>query len=357
MADDAGPGPLVVRFGALGDLIQATSLFQSLYRAWGLPCDVLAAHGFPEAVVHGLATVHDVRTVDSRRTPYWLSRSQWHAVAWLRRWPAGPAWLIEPRERPADKSLWLLARAGIPRDRIVDAREVPRGPLEHTVDYLHRVAARTPAGVQPPPSPLPAVPPLPRLHVEDDELKECRRWLTARGWRGEPVVVLQTQSRRTNRGRWPDAQWIAAARGVLRRLPEARLLLAGTPRELPEIRRLAAACDDRRVEAAAADLPLRRLFALLALAHSCISLDSGPAHAAATLGCPVAVLPGMADPRRVAPRGAPGSVRVVASIPESAWPDDPMRWQVAHRMEAIDVDAVLEAWLAVSASRPVSQER
>lgn len=349
--DERLPTPLVVRFGALGDLIQATSMFESLYRAWGRPCDLLAAHGWPGAVVRGLPSVGEVATVDSRRTPYWLSRTQRRAVDWLRRRPGGPAWLVEPRERPADKSLWLLARGGIGRDHIVDAREVRRRPLEHTLDHLHRVAARNPSGVPPPPHPLPTSPPPPRLWVAEEEQGECRRWLEHRGWRREPIVVLQTQSRRSNRGRWPDERWVAAVHGVLRRLPEARVLLAGTPRELPDIQRLVALCDDARVEEAAADLPLRRLFALLTLAHSCISLDSGPAHAAATLGCPVAVLPGMADPRRCAPRGAPGSVQMVASIPEGEWPDDPLRWQTAHRMEAIDVDAVLEGWQAACASR------
>lgn len=345
--------PLVVRFGALGDLIQATSMFESLYRAWGRPCDLLAAHGWPGAVVRGLSSVRDVATVDSRRTPYWLSRTQRQAVDWLRHRLAGPTWLVEPRERPADKSLWLLARGGIARDHVVDAREVPRGPLEHALDHLHRVAARVPPGSTPPPFGLPASPPPPQLGVAAEEKEECRRWLVDRGWRKEPIVVLQTQSRRSNRGRWPEERWVAAVHGVLRRLPEARVLLAGTPRELPDIRRLMASCDDPRVEEAASDLPLRRLFALFTLAHSCISLDSGPAHAAATLRCPVAVLPGMADPRRCAPRGAPGSVQVVASIAESDWPDDPLRWQTAHRMEAIDVDAVLAGWQAACASRPV----
>lgn len=350
--DERLPTPLVVRFGALGDLIQATSMFESLYQAWGQPCDLLAAHGWPGAVVRGLPSVRDVATVDSRRTPYWLSRTQQRAAGWLRRRPGGPAWLVEPRERPADKSLWLLARGGIARERVVDAREVPRGPLEHTLDHLHRVVARNPGGVPEPPHPLPASPPPPRLWVAEEEKEECVRWLADRGWRQEPIVVLQTQSRRSNRGRWPEERWVAAVHGVLRWLPEARVLLAGTPRELPDIRRLVARCDDARVEEAATDLPLRRLFALLTLAHSCISLDSGPAHAAATLGCPVAVLPGMADPRRCAPRGAPGSVQVVASIPESEWPDDPLRWQTAHRMEAIEVDTVLAGWQAACASRP-----
>jgi len=356
----AGPGPnlLVVRFGAMGDMIQLGSLVAALHGIWDRPVDVLGAHGWPERVLRGLPGLGDTASLDSRRTPYWLSRSQRAAVAWLARREPAPAWLFEPRERPAAKSAWLLARAGVPGDLVVDSRQVPRGPLEHTLDYQHRLAALRPAGAlavpaaPPPPGAPPPEPPLPQLAVTDDELADCRRWLAGRGWRGEPLVVLQTQTRRANRGRWPDARWAAAAGGVLRELPEARLLLAGTPAEAEAVERLADVCADSRVEPAAADLPLRRLFALLALAHSSISLDSGPAHAAAAVGCPVAVLQGMADPRRCAPRGAPGTVRVVAALPESEWPDDPVAWQTLHRMEEIEVDAALAGWRAAWRERP-----
>ena len=351
MSPDAAPRLLVVRFGAMGDMIQLSSLVQTLHRAWGRPVDVLGAHGWPERVLRGLPGLGETASLDSRRTPYWLSRSQRAAVGWLRRRGPGPAWLFEPKESVAAKGVWLAARAGIPRDLIVSSRELPRGLLEHTVDYLHRLAVRLPPAATAPPQPPPAEPPLPALHVTDQELADCRRWLAGRGLRGEPLVVLQSQSRRRNRGRWPDERWVAAARGVLAELPEARLLLAGTPAEEPDVDRLADACADPRVEPAAADLPLRRLFALLALAHSCISLDSGPAHAAAAVGCPVAVLQGMADPRRCAPRGAPGTVRVVAALPRSEWPDDPHTWHQRHRMEEIEVDAVLEAWRAAWLSK------
>ena len=352
MSTDPGARLLVVRFGAMGDLIQLSSLLQTLHRTWERPVDVLGAHGWPGRVLRGLPGLGETASLTSRRTPYWLSPPQRAAVGWLRQRGPGPTWLFEPKERPAAKSAWLLARGGIPADLVVDARELPRGLLEHTVDYLHRLAVRRPAAAPDPPHPPPDEPPLPALRVTADELADCRRWLAGRGWRGEPLVALQSQSRRANRGRWPDHRWAAAARGVLAELPEARLLLAGTPAEEPEVDRLADLCADPRVEPAAADLPLRRLFALLSLAHSCISLDSGPAHAAAAVGCPVAVLQGMADPRRCAPRGAPGAVRVVAALPESEWPDDPHAWHRLHRMEEIGVDAVLEAWRAAWRSRP-----
>jgi heptosyltransferase-2/heptosyltransferase-3 len=50
---------------------------------------------------------------------------------------------------------------------------------------------------------------------------------------------------------------------------------------------LAKECGSPRVKAVADQLPLRRLFALLTRAHSMIRVDTGPAHAAAALGCAI----------------------------------------------------------------------
>jgi heptosyltransferase-2/heptosyltransferase-3 len=104
------------------------------------------------------------------------------------------------------------------------------------------------------------------------------------------------------------------------------------------------AIDDPRVRAMAPDLSLRMLFALLETARSLISLDTGPAHAAAALGCPATVLAGKADPRRHEPVGAPGSVRVVTALPRDRWPVSPAEWWRLHDIADIEVSAVLSAW-------------
>jgi heptosyltransferase-2/heptosyltransferase-3 len=95
---------------------------------------------------------------------------------------------------------------------------------------------------------------------------------------------------------------------------------------------------------AAHDLGLRRLFALATLAHSCVSLDSGPAHVAAACGCPVVVLMGMADPRRNRPLERSGGVEIVTSVPQPQWPASRAEWEAWHRVAEIEVPAVIEAW-------------
>jgi heptosyltransferase-2/heptosyltransferase-3 len=212
------------------------------------------------------------------------------------------------------------------------------------VDYLLRLARVDPPGFAgAAPGAFPEPPPAPRLALAPAEIEDCRRWLGGRGWSGEPVVVLQALARRRKRGRWPEASWIAAARGILERLPAARLLVAGAATEVAEAARLAAAAGDPRVSSVAGELPLRRLFALLTLAHSAVSLDSGPAHAAAALGCPVVVLAGTADPRRNRPLGGPGLVLVVDGF-AGAWPESAEEWFARHEVARIAPASVLAAW-------------
>lgn len=107
---------------------------------------------------------------------------------------------------------------------------------------------------------------------------------------------------------------------------------------------LARAVSDPRVRDVAGDLPLRRLLALLALGHSLVSLDTGPAHVAAALGCPVVVLAGTADPRRNRPLGPENRIQVVTAWGDGEWPESGTHWFAEHSVEAIPTGAVLDAW-------------
>lgn len=337
---DPSPRPLVVRFGALGDMILLTGLLDGLARRWGRPCDVVASRGQPRRVFAGLDSVGEVFTLGSRKSLIAFSPGQWRLVAWLRRRGPAPAYVIEDMAK-VDR---LLALGGLPRDHRLSMADLPRGDLEHVLDYYARVASACPprfAGR--PAGPLPEAV-VPRLEVQPEERRDCRDWLAASGWSGEPLVLVQSESRRRKRGRWPRESWVAAVRGVLDTLPEARVLLTGSPAEASRLEELRRACGDARVRNVARELPLRRLFALAAHVHSAISLDTGPAHAVAVLGCPVVVLVGMADPRRNRPPGPPERVRTVTSVPEAEWPASRREWEAWHDVAQIRVAQVLDAW-------------
>jgi ADP-heptose:LPS heptosyltransferase len=87
----------------------------------------------------------------------------------------------------------------------------------------------------------------------------------------------------------------------------------------------------------AAELGLRQLLAVSESAHSMISVDTGPAHAAAALGLPLVVLFG-AEPQSVwLPRSSSGSaVRGIGGPP------------VSNRVDQISVDEAFSAWCSLT---------
>ena len=354
------PSPLVVHHGALGDTIQLTAMLQALAGRWGAPCDLLAGPASAPVLLAGLPCVREVRFLGTRSRPYLLSPRQRRLVRWLRGREASPCYVVERwRHRVAPWSRrtrleWLLERAGVPAERCVVGAEQGRRPLEHAVDFYLRLARLDPpafSGIAAAPPPGP--PPSPRLQASPEEVEACRTWLGGLGCRpGQPLVLVQTEARRSRkRGRWPRERWRSLIRRMLADLPDARVILTGSGDEARRTRALAAAVADPRVRDAAGDLPLRRLLALLTLGHSCVSLDTGPAQAAAALGCPVVVLAGTADPRRNAPLGPPERVQVVTAYGERPWPDDPAVWFAEHRLEEIPEEAVYAAWRRLAPRR------
>jgi heptosyltransferase-2/heptosyltransferase-3 len=69
------------------------------------------------------------------------------------------------------------------------------------------------------------------------------------------------------------------------------------------------------------------------VAHSMVSVDTGPAHLAAAVGCPLVVLFGNRWPSMWTPRSASGSaVNVIGGLP------------YVPRVDRIAVDTVMQSW-------------
>jgi heptosyltransferase-2/heptosyltransferase-3 len=343
----------------MGDLVQATALLRTLHRRWGRPCDLVCGFAGARELLAGVPSIRSIVLVSSRRAPYWLDASQRQLVAWLRARDRSPVWLYEPMRRPARKLGWLLRRGGVAPSDVVSSESLDRPLLEHTVDYLRRLARRGPVGFPSVDRGDPSSEELvPALRVSGSEVDDGRAWLRARGWPGGALTVVHAVSRKRARGRWPAARWVATFGEILRRDPDARIVLAGSRRERRELAALAAAARDRRVIVGAGALSIGRLKGLLCLADNAICLDSGVAHVAAALECPVTVLFGTADPRRVSPRGR-APVILLSSIARADWPASPYEWRRSNRLADIPVEQVLEAWQATASgrSRPGSEPR
>jgi len=291
--------PLVIRFGAFGDMILLIPVLKLLERRYGVPCDVVASGSWSEPLLQRVAPDGRRFFLTSRRAPYWLNRSQQQLVRWLKQRAIGPVYVFEPDEKP----LSLLRRAGVKPDWICTLRDYPRQSGEHLLAHSLRIARETPAalrGTRNAPIECAEVP-NPRPTLSEQDRRDCADWLASRGVMS-PIILLQPgnkktmkrgdRRRRSNIDYWPESNWAKVVLGVRQTIPGAHVIICGTPAERPigeDIAALLPANRDR-VLIASDELPIPRLLALQERAHSMISVNTGPAHAAAAMGCPLLVM-------------------------------------------------------------------
>jgi hypothetical protein len=384
--------PIVIWFGRVGDLILLSALLEILHRRFGGPCHVIGAGAWPGEIyaAHG-----DVARVSClHRYTAWAFDPAWWRTLRALRVSRGPVYVCETDARKLARIRRLLRFSGIEAARcVLIARESSPGATHrvdtqtgldtalphpckiapthwvdaqtgldtalphpckiaptHWVDRLVSFGRLTPAAFNaadyPWPAPAPRCAPL--LTVSAAARAECAAWLERQGWRDRTLILVQPGNRRTMRGRrlrvsaaddkaWPLERWAALLRQIHARLPQALIVLCGAPRESLLLEWIAAAAQLPAV--VAAELPLPRLLALCARAHSMVSVDTGPAHAAAALGLPLVVLFGAHSQQQWLPRSPSGSPVIgVGGPPHST------------RLDQISVETVFTAWCALGAA-------
>jgi heptosyltransferase-2/heptosyltransferase-3 len=340
--------PLVVRFGRLGDMVLQTPLLHLLHHRYRHPCILLTSGPWSSALFKGSQDVHELWQLRARHAPFVLSPERWSLVRKLRR-HSGPVYVTEDSIRQVPKIRRLLTLAGIGPERCAFLSDSPAEPGEHWVDQLLRLGRKTPSAIRA--SDYPASHEsqwmAPRLDIHPADRVDRDAWLRARGFDSEkPLVLLQPGNKRSMKwGRqrrhdakaWPVERWIGLLNAMRLQLPTATLLLCGSAAETSLLREIRDAAKVHEVAIAADDLPLRRFVGLLEIAHSMVSVDTGPAHMAAAVGCPLVVLYGEESPLRWS-RRSPMHQPVI----ELGGPPE------HEKAEAIPLQRVIEAWISLA---------
>ena len=345
-ADPRPPlNPFVFRFGRIGDMVMLTAVLRFLHRRYGAPCHVVGMDPWIRDMYLGHPDVAACWHVP-RKVPFALGLA-WPAVLRALRLSApGPVYVLEHHRRQVPRIRRLLALGGIDPRRCLYIDEAP-GTERLWLDCQLEFAARTPAALRVEDYPQPEAADLwrPHLHVLESERREARDWLAGCGWRGEPRVLVQPGNHRTMGRRrmrhwarrddkaWPLEHWGELLRGIRAAHPEALIVLRGAPAEESMLEQVRSAAGITRVAVAACGL--RRLFALCEQAHSMISIDTGPAHAAAALGVPLVVLYGIQSSRVWLPRSGGHSPVLALEAPH---------------VDQICPQAVLDAWRSLPAA-------
>lgn len=336
--------PLVMRFGAFGDMVLLTVLLRHLCERFGKPVDVISSGPWTQPLLEGQPWLGRLFVIRSRRTPYYLSRDQQRLVSWLRHRAAGPTWYCD-----RELGLTLLARGGIPQRYICDTRAFHWSRDESVADRYIRIGNEAPEGLlgQLPP-PRPASSRAAKLFLTDGARREADAWLTQRDLGDRPYIVVHPGcrhiARRAARSRqgtdkfWPEARWSKVIRSLREQRPDHAIVLTGTRSESlfnAEIIRRSGVSDIHNV---ADELPVSTLLPFLERAHSMICVDTGPGHAAAALGTATVALYGTASPIVFRPGGATTHAAALSGVVDGA-----------QNILGISADAVTAAWLALTA--------
>ncbi len=335
----------MVRCGAFGDMVLLTALIRPLSARFESPVDVLTSGSWSAPLLAGQPGVGEVFTVRSRKAPYWFAADQRRTVHRLRERGEGPVWFCDS----ADAARAMLRRAGIGPQFIVDVKDHPLRSGEHATEHWRRLAGLLPAALHDAPAAASvgaAAAPGGGcvLQVGDAQRADLAHWLAARGLAAQPLLCVQMGNKRTmrrglrrlatNHKFWPLERWAELIERLRRDCPGHRVVLLGTGPERRLNQQLLALAGSERLHDAADDLPVPRLIALLAHADALITVDSGPAHAAAAVGCPQVVLFGKASTSLYRPWGAAGAQVIVLTGEVDGAAD----------MLGIDTARVIDAW-------------
>jgi len=342
-------------------MVLFTALIRVLHARFHSPVDIVTSGPWSEPLLRGQPGVGEIMSLRSRKTPYWLSADQRRVVRRLRERGVGPTWFCDA----GDAARHLLERAGIPEEFIVDVRDHSLLPGEHATEQWRRLAQVTPVAIAAPSgagviaaavttvgapaaelrdTDLAAVTPGCHLDVSERQRSDLEAWLRARGLSATPLILIQVGNKRTmrrglrrlavNNKYWPNERWAEVLRHVRLQHPDHAIVMLGTGPEYELNQEVAALADIARVYNAADDLPVPRLVALLERAAGLITVDSGPAHAAAAVGCPLVVLFGKALPSLYRPWGTAGAdVKVLCG-----------RMAGEPEMLGIESSSVIAAW-------------
>ena len=259
--------PLIVRFGAMGDMVMMTTLVRALAARFGTPVDILSSGGWTRPLLANQPGVGDIHLLSGRKLPYFLSRDQKALVGTLARRGAGPVWYCDGDNR----CLPLLRRAGFRDEMICTARSLPMLDGEHLVSYWQRFARQSPdSGYQGVLEHI--VDAEPTLLVPPQDLESLDGWLAARGLAGRPLLLVQPGNKRTmrrglrrrpsNTKWWPESRWASVIQALSESHPQAAILLLGVPREHGLNEEIMALAGTRNLFNLASDLPIPRLLAL-----------------------------------------------------------------------------------------------
>lgn len=198
---------------------------------------------------------------------------------------------------------------------------------------------------------------IPQMRINDADKQRAQVWMKKYG---EKVVGLQIGTQRTDRARWwrstgpnlkspPLSLWQEILRHLAEDTSITAFLLHGSPAETAiaqQVRSCLPTSLQHRVHVVTDSLPLDLAPAVFSLHYGFVSADTGPAHIAAAVSCPLIVFFGPSD-RDFYRMPGPGRVEVLGDRPACSPCMTTSRYKTCQDnvcLNRLNIKDVVSAW-------------
>ncbi len=287
---------LFVVFNRIGDLTLQIPLFRLLAQTGELS---ILTRPFGKPLLKNQSYIKDVIPLAH---PTWGKFAPFRPLVNVYRKPVKAALtqhhfdeiIVYDNERP-QLVKWLSRCFPTAKIRVAQA---PKNHKTHVSDYYRYVANSLDLDLN-------AYDEIPALELSDEKIAHAKALLQPLG---SDFIGVQMGSQRTdvfkpfkkafNVKGLSDTQWLNLLTEVLQSEPQTQLLFHGSPRESSLIEQCIAQLPEAlrvRCHNFSSSVPIDLLPALLAEQRAMISVDTGPAHIAAAVACPLLVFFGPSD--------------------------------------------------------------
>lgn len=281
--DHFGKNILIIKPGAIGDLLQLTPVIRALaIRFPGARITLLVGtHATAELFLHN---PHVAATVVFERR---REHRSWSSLLGLWRRLRRERYDLVINFQRSNLKAWFLATAALPC-RILVYHKIRSMPVVD--NYLQTVA---PLGIAGQSRSL-------ELSVGSEDARYADRLFAENGWEGKTVIALNPgASHAVNR--WGNDRFAALA-DVLKERISAQIIIIGGPEDIDLAAEISSAARSKPF-VLTGNATLLQLGAVLRKCEVLVSGDTGPLHLATAVGTRVAALFGAADPSRTGPVG------------------------------------------------------
>jgi len=340
------PRPLVVRFGALGDMVLLTTLIRHLHQRFNQPVDIISSGPWTRPLLEDQPGVGELYVVRSRNLPYLFNSELQRVVRLLRTRGAGPTWLCDHFHNASTYK--LLRRAGWRATDVCEPNHFTDVRGSHFCDLWLRFAYRNPRVLGAEDLPCTATDAWPTLYLSELKKQQEINWLATHQLHDKKLILVQAGNKRTmrrfgfrqrntNSKYWPEQNWGQVLCELKALHPNHAIVMLGVPSEAQLNADIMQRANVDGVYNLAPEMTIARLMMLCDRASGVLSVDTGPAHVASSFGCKMVTMFGKASPEMYAPRGDKAIVKCLTGIHDGE-----------QSMLGITPAAVIQAWQSLS---------